>query len=375
MKSLGLYFHIPFCPYRCHYCDFLSFANHEHMIPEYVSCLIRDLKFFLPDFRDYEIKTIFFGGGTPSLLRAEQIERILSAVYSYCHTAAEIEVTLESNPGTITLEKLSGYQAAGVNRLSFGVQALQNRHLKRMGRIHTAEEAQEGFKLARKAGFQNLNIDLIFGLPDQSLEEWEESLNQVVQWEPEHLSTYGLQIEEGTPFFTDYRQGIFSLPGEEIEALMYEKTIKRLRTRGYEQYEISNFSKPGYECRHNLIYWNNEEYLGIGLGAFSYLSKKRFWMTRNMAKYLKGEEKISGWEVLPLEKEVGETMMLGLRLKKGISNVRFFGRFGKRLQEFYSHLISKYEPSGLLKWEDDALHLTESGFMIANHVIQEFLLD
>jgi oxygen-independent coproporphyrinogen-3 oxidase len=345
------------------------------MIPEYVSCLIRDLKFFLPDFRDYEIKTIFFGGGTPSLLRAEQIERILSAVYSYCHTAAEIEVTLESNPGTITLEKLSGYQAAGVNRLSFGVQALQNRHLKRMGRIHTAEEAQEGFKLARKAGFQNLNIDLIFGLPDQSLEEWEESLNQVVQWEPEHLSTYGLQIEEGTPFFTDYRQGIFSLPGEEIEALMYEKTIKRLRTRGYEQYEISNFSKPGYECRHNLIYWNNEEYLGIGLGAFSYLSKKRFWMTRNMAKYLKGEEKISGWEVLPLEKEVGETMMLGLRLKKGISNVRFFGRFGKRLQEFYSHLISKYEPSGLLKWEDDALHLTESGFMIANHVIQEFLLD
>lgn len=374
MKPLGLYFHIPFCPYRCHYCDFLSFAKHEEEIPAYVKALVSDLKFFSESCRDYEIRTIFLGGGTPSLLSAEQIEAILSAVQTFFHTSCALEITVESNPGTITFEKLSSYLSLGVNRLSFGVQALQNHHLKRMGRIHTAEEAEQGFNLARKAGFQNINTDLIFGLPNQTLEEWENTLGQVLQWAPEHISMYGLQIEEGTPFSTDHKQGILTLPGEEIEASMYEKGIEFLREQGYDQYEISNFAKPGFECRHNLIYWMNEEYLGIGLGAVSYLNKKRFWMTRNLLKYLKGEERAIGEEVLPVEKEMGETMMLGLRLLQGVSNLSFFNRFGKKIQDVYKKQISKYSPSGLLEWKNENLCLSLSGMMIANEIIQDFII-
>ncbi len=374
MKPLGLYFHIPFCPYRCHYCDFLSFAKHEEEIPAYVKALVSDLKFFSESCRDYEIRTIFLGGGTPSLLSAQQIEAILSAVQTFFHTSCALEITVESNPGTITFEKLSSYLSLGVNRLSFGVQALQNHHLKRMGRIHTAEEAEQGFNLARKAGFQNINTDLIFGLPNQTLEEWENTLGQVLQWAPEHISMYGLQIEEGTPFSTDHKQGILTLPGEEIEASMYEKGIEFLREQGYDQYEISNFAKPGFECRHNLIYWMNEEYLGIGLGAVSYLNKKRFWMTRNLLKYLKGEERAIGEEVLPVEKEMGETMMLGLRLLQGVSNLSFFNRFGKKIQDVYKKQISKYSPSGLLEWKNENLCLSLSGMMIANEIIQDFII-
>ncbi|MCL5055109.1 MAG: radical SAM family heme chaperone HemW [Firmicutes bacterium] len=374
MKPLGLYFHIPFCPYRCHYCDFLSFAKHEEEISEYVKALVSDLKFFSESCRDYEIRTIFLGGGTPSLLSAQQIEAILSAVQTFFHTSCALEITVESNPGTITFEKLSSYLSLGVNRLSFGVQALQNHHLKRMGRIHTAEEAEQGFNLARKAGFQNINTDLIFGLPNQTLEEWENTLGQVLQWAPEHISMYGLQIEEGTPFSTDHKQGILTLPGEEIEASMYEKGIEFLREQGYDQYEISNFAKPGFECRHNLIYWMNEEYLGIGLGAVSYLNKKRFWMTRNLLKYLKGEERAIGEEVLPVEKEMGETMMLGLRLLQGVSNLSFFNRFGKKIQDVYKKQISKYSPSGLLEWKNENLCLSLSGMMIANEIIQDFII-
>ncbi len=374
MKPLGLYFHIPFCPYRCHYCDFLSFAKHEEEIPAYVKALVSDLKFFSESCRDYEIRTIFLGGGTPSLLSAEQIEAILSAVQTFFHTSCALEITVESNPGTITFEKLSSYLSLGVNRLSFGVQALQNHHLKRMGRIHTAEEAEQGFNLARKAGFQNINTDLIFGLPNQTLEEWENTLGQVLQWAPEHISMYGLQIEEGTPFSTDHKQGILTLPGEEIEASMYEKGIEFLREQGYDQYEISNFAKPGFECRHNLIYWMNEEYLGIGLGAVSYLNKKRFWMTRNLLKYLKGEERAIGEEVLPVKKEMGETMMLGLRLLQGVSNLSFFNRFGKKIQDVYKKQISKYSPSGLLEWKNENLCLSLSGMMIANEIIQDFII-
>ncbi len=374
MKPLGLYFHIPFCPYRCHYCDFLSFAKHEEEIPAYVKALVSDLKFFSESCRDYEIRTIFLGGGTPSLLSAQQIEAILSAVQTFFHTSCALEITVESNPGTITFEKLSSYLSLGVNRLSFGVQALQNHHLKRMGRIHTAEEAEQGFNLARKAGFQNINTDLIFGLPNQTLEEWENTLGQVLQWAPEHISMYGLQIEEGTPFSADYKQGILTLPGEEIEASMYEKGIEFLREQGYDQYEISNFAKPGFECRHNLIYWMNEEYLGIGLGAVSYLNKKRFWMTRNLLKYLKGEERAIGEEVLPVEKEMGETMMLGLRLLQGVSNLSFFNRFGKKIQDVYKKQISKYSPSGLLEWKNENLCLSLSGMMIANEIIQDFII-
>ena len=195
-----------------------------------------------------------------------------------------------------------------------------------------------------------------------------------MQWAPEHISGYGLQIEEGTPFSTDYKQGFLSLPGEEIEASMYETLIAILKGKKYDQYEISNFSKPGFECKHNLIYWKNEEYLGIGLGAVSYLNKKRFWMTRNLLKYLKGEEGVIGGESLPVEKEMGETMMLGLRLLQGVSNLSFFNRFGEKIQDVYEKQMSKYRPSGLLEWKNENLRLSQAGIMIANEIIQDFII-
>jgi oxygen-independent coproporphyrinogen-3 oxidase len=374
-RPLGLYFHIPFCPYRCHYCDFLSFTNQVEAIPIYVKALISDLQDFSTTLQNRAVVSVFFGGGTPSLLDPFHIEEILSCIKNYFYVFNDVEITLESNPGTLSFKKLKGYKKAGVNRLSLGIQALQDHHLMRMGRIHTAKEGLEAFFLARKAGFENINVDLIFGLPNQTAKEWEDTLCTVLSWKPDHLSAYGLQIEEGTPFSVDYKAGVLFLPDEEVQAEMYEKALLLAERSGLKQYEVSNFAKPGKECRHNLMYWKNEEYLGLGIGAVSYLDGKRFWMTRNLHKYLSREERIVGEEALPLEGCMGETLMLGLRLKSGVLEREFQKRFGVSLKEKYASQIAKFLNLGLLQWDkkEERLSLTQRGFLLANEIVAEFL--
>lgn len=373
MKPFGLYFHVPFCPYRCHYCDFLSFTNQEAAIPAYVRALAGDLLSYSERCAGKEISSIFFGGGTPSLLSAEQVDEILASVRRNYALSPRAEITLESNPGSVTRGKLSGYLAAGVNRLSVGVQAIQDKHLARMGRIHTASDAEAALSAAREAGFVNVNVDLIFALPDQTMDEWADTLHAALAWKPEHLSIYGLQVEEGTPFSADQKAGRLPVPDEELQARMYEAALDETAAGGYSQYEISNFSMPGKECVHNLIYWKNVEYLGIGAGAVSYMDGERFWMTRNFGKYLSGEERVVGSERLSMEGAMGETMMLGLRLREGVSPEAFRRRFGKDLRGEYARAISRFENLGLLEWKNGNLAITREGLLVSNEIVSEFL--
>lgn len=373
MKELGLYIHIPFCPYRCHYCDFLLFTRADHKIPSYLEALKKDLENFASQVPLYEIKSIYIGGGTPSLLTGDQMGALLASVKNSFRVKAEAEISIESNPGTLTLQKLSGYLQAGVQRISLGVQSLQDHHLSRLGRLHSGQQAREAFDMIRQAGFTNVNVDLLFGLPEQTLEEWKETLSEVFSWSPEHLSAYGLQVEKGTRFWSEVKTGKLFLPEEETQVSMYETLLQTCRQYGVNQYEISNFAKPGYECRHNLIYWNHEEYLGIGVGAVSYIEGERFRRTKNLEKYCSGQARIAERETLPVPTRMGETMMLGLRLRAGVSSSGFQRRFGKPLNKVYGSEITKFKNLDLIEWNGERLALTEKGILLSNEVLQAFL--
>lgn len=377
---MELYIHIPFCIRKCAYCDFLSFPSAEEDRLSYVEALLDEIH---KAKERGDVTTIFFGGGTPSVLSGNEIVRIMDAVREEYHLMPEAEISLEANPGTLTEEKLAAWKAAGVNRLSLGLQSAENEELKALGRIHTWEEFLEGYEMARNAGFQNMNVDLMSALPGQSSRTWRETLRKVAALNPEHISAYSLIIEEGTPFYEKYaadarrrEDGVecVYLPSEEEERRMYYDTDRILKENGYHRYEISNYAKEGFECRHNCGYWTRGNYRGFGLGASSLFREVRFKNTSDMKKYLSRDFTREDEEALSVQSQMEEFMFLGLRLIKGISVWDFQNKFSRTYEEVYGEVTRKLEAKKLLRRENQRVFLTEQGIDVSNHVLAEFLL-
>ena len=394
MENLELYLHIPFCVRKCAYCDFLSHTPEKGEIEAYVKALKEEIASYENVFDSCQVSTIFFGGGTPSLLTAEQMKEILDGVRTYFRLEDTAEITMELNPGTATRENLIGYRSAGVNRLSIGLQSIHDKELKMLGRIHDYQTFLNTYQGAREAGFENINVDLISAIPGQSVESWEESLRTVVGLNPEHLSAYSLIIEEGTPFYELYgdenqetgqihgkKQREEKLPSEEEERLMYERTREILAECGYHQYEISNYAKPGYECRHNLGYWERVPYLGLGTGASSlirYQGKEyRFHHMTEVEEYIKlagtPEKLVREPEEVVRRAQIEEFMFLGLRKSQGIGKSEFWKRFGVPIEEIYGDILQKQERQGLIRIGVEQISLTERGMDLSNYVFAQYL--
>lgn len=381
-KNLGIYLHIPFCMRKCHYCDFLSAPADENTKEKYVRALKKEIFLYREDLRENIISTIFLGGGTPSLLKGEEIKELLDAIFEAYFVQEGAEITIEANPETLTKEKLKVYRNLGINRLSMGLQSTEEEQLKRLGRIHTYKKFLESYALAREVGFENINVDLMSALPFQTKEEWEETLRKIVNLnpKPEHISAYSLIIEEGTEFFKIKEQ--LSFPDEEEDRQMYWKTKEFLEKEGYHRYEISNYALPEKESRHNQIYWTLGEYLGLGLGAASYRNGSRFKNTENLQEYFAFFENNMIKEASEIQKEVHtlskeekmeEFMFLGLRRMKGISEKRFLNLFQKDIMEVYGEKIEKGVQIGVLWRKDGRIGLTERGIDVSNMVLAEFL--
>lgn len=363
---LGIYIHIPFCVKKCNYCDFLSAPAEKKVQKDYITMLLREIEQYRDLFKEREISTMFFGGGTPSLVSGEEIGRVIEKIRTLGTVGKHAEISIEANPGTVTKEKLLQWKQAGINRLSFGLQSADNEELKRLGRIHTWEAFLENYHLARACGFENINVDLMSALPGQTVETWKRTMEKVTALNPEHISAYSLIIEEGTPFYEAYAEHPELLPAEEEERAMYYETKTFLASKGYERYEISNYAKPGYECRHNLSYWERVDYLGLGLGAASLLGTVRKSNQTELSEYLKGnftgeEEKLS--DVNAME----EYFFLGLRKMKGVDWTPY--------QEQYRETVEKMETEGLLEKDGRIIRLTELGIDVSNYVLSEFLID
>lgn len=377
MKRLGLYLHIPFCIRKCAYCDFLSAPAGEADRISYVQALKKEIQCMGKEAKEYQVDSVFFGGGTPSILEPELLEELLLQLReSFCITK-EAEITLEANPGTLTEKKLVVYNKNGINRLSIGLQSADNGELKRLGRIHTWEEFLDNYRLARQLGFSNINIDLMSALPGQTRESYERTLNRVLKLKPEHISAYSLIIEKGTPFYETWEKDELLLPAEEEERQMYYLTERLLKAAGYHRYEISNYAKSGFESRHNNKYWTGEEYLGMGLGASSCFDGRRMKNTEFLPEYLEGikmrkEIHIEN-HLLTRREKMEEFMFLGLRRMEGVSKERFFKEFGEELLEVYGETINKQEADGLIAQNEKQLWLTERGIDVSNRVMAEYL--
>lgn len=397
-KPLGIYVHIPFCIQKCLYCDFLSAPSDETTRESYVNALLAEIDAQAPLYKGFQVHTVFFGGGTPSLLMPEQTAAILERLYQRFSflPEKEMEITLEANPGTLTEEKLRAWRKAGVNRLSIGLQSAHDEELKSLGRIHTWKEFLWGYEAARRAGFSNLNIDLMSALPGQSVESWMDTLESVVELKPEHISAYSLIIEEGTPFYDWYGpQDAASekrqmekrkpLPSEEEDRLMYERTGEYLAKGGYGRYEISNYALPGFACRHNLAYWERTDYAGFGLGAASLRENVRWSNTAELAEYLAhagqtGEETRIKKEMsrLSIQDQMEEFMFLGLRKTEGVSASTFERLYGKPLEAVYEEPVERLIREGLLlryQKEDGSVffRLSDKGIDVSNYALAMFL--
>ncbi|MDD4843970.1 MAG: radical SAM family heme chaperone HemW [Anaerotignum sp.] len=379
MKTMGLYVHIPFCKKKCLYCDFPSFGNLEGKYEEYVCALEQEIERRGLLCRNWQVSSIFFGGGTPTVLSKELLARLLLKIKESFLISADAEITIEANPGTIEKEKAEALRKMGFNRLSMGVQAWQNRLLSTLGRIHTIEEFQYNFQNARKVGFENINVDIMFALPTQTFEDWKETLEKITELNPEHISAYSLIIEEGTPFYDKFQKGELLETDEELDRKMYHYAVAFLAEKGYQQYEISNFAKIGRQSRHNQIYWQTEPYLGLGLGAHSYFNGNRFHNTYDLDKYIlaNGEIPILEEENIAVTKKAAmeEFMFLGLRRTDGVSFEKFFERFEVEMTEVYGKAISGFLEQGLLVQTDQKIALTQRGIDLSNLVFVEFLLD
>lgn len=372
MKRLGLYLHIPFCRSKCLYCDFYSLPHPTREAMErYVDALCRDLQEKAQDCSACVVDTVYFGGGTPTLLPAELTERILDTVAARYRLSENAEISAECNPATASREQLCRLRRAGWNRLSVGIQSAQPGELRALGRLHSFADAEQLFSDARVAGFSNLSADLMFGIPEQTPESWLSSLEAVLSLSPTHLSFYGLTIEEGTPFAKSGNR--LPLPGEEETRQMYLEGIRMCASHGLAQYEISNFAKPGYECRHNLKYWNCEEYLGFGPAAFSDFSGVRSGNSRDLSAYIENRS-IRTEEERPSEKErMNEYIMLRLRLSAGIREADFFNRFRFSFQERYREKLLPFCRMKLLTLTKDRCALTPEGFYVSNAILSELV--
>lgn len=376
MSFCGLYIHIPFCKRKCLYCDFPSYSNMEKHISPYIEALKREIKLIALKHPGMHLTSIFIGGGTPTYISYQYMQDILQTVQACFDIQKEAEVSIEANPGTFDFFRLQKYREMGINRLSIGLQAWQDRLLKKLGRIHTQKEFLKGFQAAKEAGFQNINIDLMLGLPDQSLEDWKETLRQVSSLNPTHLSCYSLIVEEGTPFYTIQEQGKLKLD-EDLEREMYYYTQKYLKKQGYDHYEISNFAKQGFECRHNLLYWNVKPYIGVGVAAHSFINDVRYANISLLPKYI---EELSH-NRLPIVREhtvtkqelIQEFMFLGLRKIEGVSKQNFHQKFGKSIEKVYRDVLQELQDKKLLQIKGDNIFLTSKGLDFANRVFQAFL--
>lgn len=375
---ISLYVHIPFCIKKCHYCDFLSFSHcSQEEKKQYMAALCREIESYREKGMPYQVQTIYFGGGTPSILETEMIEAILNTLGSVFNIASCAEITLEANPGTLTKEKLAAYKKMGINRLSIGMQSTKESELRLLGRVHNYDQFVAGYSMAREAGFSNINVDIMAGLPNQTLKSYEETITKVLELDPEHISAYGLIIEENTPFYEN-QDILNALPEEETEQKMYNLTKNLLRARGYERYEISNYAKKGHRCRHNIVYWQEKPYLGFGLGAASFFENQRFHNTNDLKHYM---EHSQNWEQIRQETvwidkktEMEEFMFLGLRLMEGIRKSEFENRFENSMEAVYGDIIKKYKAQSLLKEEGDFIALTDSGIFVSNQIMADFLL-
>lgn len=402
-NPIGIYIHIPFCEAKCAYCDFLSGPSSNENKKRYVDALVEQIKEYSYLNEEYYIRTIFIGGGTPSSIDPMDIRRILETVYEVfgieitynsnennqqaLQSTSNIEITIEANPGTLTEEKLRIYKKSGINRISMGLQSVNDKELKLLGRIHTFEQFEENYHLARECGFTNINIDLMSALPGQTVDTWERTLKTVIELNPEHISAYSLIIEEGTPFYERYADGS-ELPAEDEDRQMYYLTKKLLREAGYERYEISNYAKPGFESKHNSSYWERIDYVGFGLGASSCINNTRYHNEDDLALYIeegtriKNENSVSFEErferkelqQLTLKEQMEECMFLGLRMMKGVDMNQFEQQFEVQFDKVYGKIVKEMVSDGLLIIKDHHLILTERGIDLSNYVMSEFLL-
>lgn len=397
-KDLEIYVHIPFCARKCAYCDFLSFPGNMLMQQEYVDKLIEEIYCQSGAFHEYQVISVFMGGGTPSILDGSVILAVMTAIKECFDVHKDAEVTIEANPGTVTMEKLNAYRRAGVNRVSIGLQSADDRELRALGRIHTYDEFLKSYQRILMSGISNINVDLMSALPGQTLESWKNTLKKVVMLKPEHISAYSLIIEEGTPYYERYgkrRRYLLSkeyeyvadlpdLPDEDTEREMYYLTNSYLKEMGYMRYEISNYSKPGRECRHNIGYWTGTQYLGIGLGASSYIDGCRFHNESDFDTYVRAHltdpEQFArvlrqDREYLTAMDKMEETMFLGLRLMCGVSQKSFTDCLGRNIWDVYGDKIRKLIEAGLLVSEGGFIRLTDKGIDVSNVVLSEFLFD
>ncbi len=383
MKELELYLHIPFCERKCAYCDFLSAPADLPVRISYIKKLQEEIAYYGSEFEEYQVSSIFLGGGTPTILEGYQLAAILETVKKYFRLVADAEITVECNPGTLTAGKAEKLVQAGFNRLSMGLQSADDRELQLLGRIHNFAQFLESYDLARKAGFENINVDLMSALPGQTLKSWQNTLQKVTALRPEHISAYSLIIEEGTPFYERFAEDERIreegghprlLPEEAIERQMYELTQCFLHTKGYERYEISNYAKPGSECRHNCGYWTRKDYLGLGLGASSLVGHQRFQNTSDLKEYLEQEYHHIHTETLDKKSEMEEFMFLGLRLMTGISRQQFEKTFQVTLDSVYGEVLRKLKSEQLIEEVAGYVRLTEYGIDVSNYVLSEFLL-
>ncbi len=374
MKNIGLYIHIPFCIKKCNYCDFNSVTTLD-FIPEYLISLKKEIS----SLKDcgYRAETVYIGGGTPTILNCWQLSSLFECLHKNIDIATNAEITIEANPETLNKEKLLLLKTLGINRLSLGLQAYEDRLLEIMGRIHTVKEFEIGFKAARDVGFDNINVDLIFGLPGQSLKDFIYGLNQLLVFSPEHISCYALSVEIGTEFHKRKRSGKLPLPTEKDERLMYYKAIEVLTCHDYKHYEISNFALVNKESRHNLVYWTYKDYLGIGAGSHSFVDNKRFNNYPSIPVYIKSiaefHNAIEQAKTISIDEQQAEFCFLGLRLLDGLDKQAFYRRFNKKITQTHGNAIEKLKKQGLLQENPKGIKLTTRGLDFANTVFVEFL--
>ena len=378
MEELGIYIHIPFCKQKCFYCDFCSFANKNEMQEKYVETVINEIK-NITHKEKYTVTTIYLGGGTPSILNPEYIKNILQEIKSSFKILDDAEITIEINPGTVNEEKLKRYKEYGINRLSIGLQSANDKILKNIGRIHDYKQFEETFFFARKCGFKNINVDLMIGLPTQAIEDVKQTLEKIIQKNPEHISVYSLIIEEGTIIEKLINENKLQLPDEETERIMYWTVVNELKENGYNQYEISNFSKKTYESKHNTNCWKQKQYIGLGTSAHSYLNKKRYSNTNNIEEYIKNiqenniSKNITIHEEQTEESTMNEYMLLGLRMIQGININEFKQKFKTDPTIKYKKILEKLQKENLIQITKASIKLTKQGIDFGNIVWEEFL--
>ena len=383
LSYVSLYIHIPFCKRKCDYCDFLSFCEKDNLIPEYIKCLNYELKSVANNLKenddDIMIKTIYIGGGTPSYINALYIQELLETIRTRYSLTKNIEITIEINPGTVDENKLLLYKNSGINRLSIGLQSTHNNLLKQIGRIHTYKEFEQAYNIVRNIGFDNINIDIIIGLPNQTIQDIGETINKLLKLNPEHISIYSLIVEENTQLYNNIKQNVYVLPDEKLEREMYWLVKKRLEDNGYIHYEISNFAKPNFYSNHNISCWNQEEYFGFGVSSHSYVDNIRFSNINNIEEYInncqlnKLENNFVFHEKLDYMEKMKEHILLGFRKLQGIDKNCFEEQFKIDIYRIFSNELKKLKEQNLVLDNNKFIKLTEKGIDLANLVFREFV--